>query len=297
MISILVPVYNFDVLALIQDLSKQLIDHHIDGEILVIDDGSEEPFLHLNNCISSLPNVTYKIAGKNYGRSGIRMLLAQQAAYDWLLFLDSDSKIISNRFLVNYYNELNTVVDVIVGGRIYSHTKPTNCKLVLHWKYGKERERINLKQKKMQPYQSFMSNNFLIKKAVFNALQLDDSLTGYGHEDTWMGIQLETKKTKMHFIHNPVLHIGLEGAEVYMEKAKNAVQNLMHLEKIVGKEILKKHVKLYSAYSRMKKLKMQWMLLAGYPFLQSYITKNLKSCNPSLMLFDIYRLHFLVKNY
>src|SRR5689334_1624674 len=102
MISILVPVYNFDVTELAADLSRQLTALQKPGEIILYDDGSEEKFRHINSATTRLPHVQYIEAGINHGRIRIRQLLAEKAQYDWLLFLDGDSKLHFDGFLHDY---------------------------------------------------------------------------------------------------------------------------------------------------------------------------------------------------
>src|SRR5688572_17536432 len=99
MISILIPVYNRDVNQLAAQLSQQLTAIGRAGEIVLLDDGSEEKFRRQNTNTDSLPHVRYIDAETNYGRIRIRQMLASTAKFDWLLFMDCDSSITSEQFL------------------------------------------------------------------------------------------------------------------------------------------------------------------------------------------------------
>jgi glycosyltransferase involved in cell wall biosynthesis len=293
MISVLIPVYNFSVVDLVKTLCSQITGNNI-AEIVVFDDGSETEYLRQNREIAGLPKVVYKELNKNHGRVLIRKLLAEAAAYPWLLFLDSDSRIIQSDFLATYFNALQQRADVLVGGRIYAANKPKDCRLALHWQYGRMREKMDIEKKAVNPYSGFMSNNFLIKKSVFLTLNFDASLQGYGHEDTWMGIQLENQKAAICYIHNPVEHIGLETADVYIAKSENAVRNLVKLQKVVGAETLSKHIKIYRVYSTLNKYGLLPVIAFSHRMLKPLLIRQLTSCRPSLFLFDCYRLGYLM---
>src|SRR5687768_6433466 len=173
MISILIPVYNVVVYPLVQELSKQLNKSGEKGEIVVYDDFSNELYKVQNRAVTSLENVFYKELHKNHGRSAIRQLLATNAQYNWLLFIDGDSAIINKNYLQNYLHALGKC-DVYVGGRVYDDIMPADCSKRLHWKYGKERESVKGNSA------VFHTNNFCIQKDIFLQLNFPKQLTGYG---------------------------------------------------------------------------------------------------------------------
>ena len=292
MISILIPVYNCSVTDLVRDLYNQITP---DGncEIIVLDDGSDRACLHQNREIALLPNVRYLELQKNQGRVAIRNLLAQTATYPWILFIDGDSRIIRNDFIAAYGRSLTGHMDVICGGREYAASKPQNCSLALHWEYGRKREKINFQKKTLQPYGGFMSNNFLIRKPLFLTLNFENAVQGYGHEDTWIGMQLEARKAAINYIDNPVEHTGLETAETYIGKSENALRNLLKLEAVAGPNVLRRHVKIFRAYFILKKCGLDRVVNFFYKRTQKLLRLNLKSCTPSLLVFDFYRLGYL----
>ncbi|HYH16037.1 MAG TPA: glycosyltransferase family 2 protein [Flavisolibacter sp.] len=291
MISVLIPVYNCDITALITTLEHQLSIVRIPYEIVIIDDGSNLAFKEKNRAVIQYKSVEYSEFPYNKGRIATRNELMKKAAFDWLLFLDADSQITYNKFIEYYIQNLHDKWDVIVGGRIYSKITPADCRLRLHWTYGSKREMQLSEQRSKRPYAGFMSNNFLIRKAAFQKLQITEALVGYGHEDTWMGIQLERMGAKVLHLDNPALHNGLEDNKVFIEKSLNSLQNLQKLQKIVGEQALKKHVKLYAFYCRCKNLGLLPIANAILTVMQPIIQKQLASCKPSLFLFDLYRLH------
>lgn len=300
MISILIPVYNHDVNLLASTLSRQLSAMPKPGEIILLDDGSTSAYRKLNAPTASLPHVKYIEAGANYGRIRIRQMLAEKAFYGWLLFLDCDSQIISDNFIKTYYTEMPEgwqpdITQLIVGGRVYQKEIPGDCSLRLHWKYGSQRETIDPGKRNQDPYHGFMSNNFLVHRNAFDQLIFTNDWNGYGHEDSWIGMQLEDYKIPMSYINNAVLHDGLEKNETFIAKSQQALQNLHKLQKLVGNEQLKKHVKLFRVYSQLKSMKLLWLPRMINSVWGKIILKNLRGCNPSLFYFDIYRLNRFIE--
>lgn len=290
MISILLPVYNIDVCGLTSNLSDQVLNSRLNAEIIVMDDGSDEKYSMLNSIVSIMPFVKYIKLEKNIGRINIRKKLAATANYDWLLFIDGDSKILSEEFLISYYKSIASGKDVIAGGRVYDPEAPVDHQYSLHWKYGREREKN--KTTNSNSFYGFMSNNFMIKKNVFTQITFNDALSGYGHEDTLMGIELENMNCTIRYINNPVLHLVLDANEAFINKAKNALINLKNISYEVPRKILIRHVKLFRYYALLQ----SWHIVNVFkavviPF-KNYIEKNIQSNNPSLFLFDVYRLFY-----
>src|SRR5687768_11430560 len=289
MISILIPVHNVSVSSMVQELSNQLKLIGAEGEIIVFDDFSHESIKRQNQSITLLEEVFYKELEKNYGRSEIRRLLAESARYEWLLFIDSDSAIINKNFLTNYVQAFNNENDVYTGGRVYAAIQPAACNKRLHWKYGTERESAKGNTNALH------TNNFCIRKDVFLQLKFPAQLTGYGHEDTWMEIELEKKGKKIEFIDNPILHNGLEDTPVFLEKTKNALKNLLALTRIFDEKAIRDKVSLFNLYFWQRELGLNKFISA---ILKKRITKvetNLLSCNPSIFNFDLYRLYYLTE--
>ena len=181
MLSILIPCYNFNIHNLVKDIQKQGKLLKINFEIICIEDGSSEFFLNHN--IKNLQYVTYIVNKENIGRSKIRNLLAKKAKFNWLLFIDCDSKINNNKFLSNYIEKINPSNSVFYGKTEYSKKQKTTNKK-LHWLYG---QKIESKRKKNQ----FSSHHFLIQKNTFKQVNFDEKIEKYGHEDTIFSIQLK----------------------------------------------------------------------------------------------------------
>mgnify|MGYP000363990435 FL=1 len=197
MISICIPIHNYDVTSLVNSLHSQCIEANIDFEIILIDDFSEKNFREINSKLSLISN--YIQLDNNVGRSRIRNLFLQYAKYEYLLFLDCDS-IINNNFIDNYLDSIiENNSEVFIGGRIYPSIKPDKNYL-LRWKYCTLREQTNYPSSN----KAFMSNNFLIKKELFEKIKFDERIKIYGHEDTLFGYELKKAGIKIKYINNPV---------------------------------------------------------------------------------------------
>lgn len=296
MISVLIPVFNIDVSELVRELYSQLSKSNVVFEVIILDDKSEERYRAINQRIKG-KKIIYIESEINYGRTLVRQQLVKKASFEWVLLIDGDS-LIDESFIDNYLNSLlyqREEVDIMVGGTKYQQKPPKDCKLHLHWTYGSQREKLDIKKRSRLPYHGFICNNIVIKKAVFDQLTFSETLQGYGHEDTLIGIQLEQFKAAVLYIDNPVIHNGIETTAVFLKKTHSALENLLLLEKTVNKAVLRKHVKLYNLFYWQKKLLLTPLLKITYNFSEAFIRSRLNRCHPPLRLFDFYRLHFLIQ--
>lgn len=290
MLSILIPVYNFDVRNLVRLLDQQCRESGIEFEIRCRDDGSTLLFKSKNQELLDTPSVIYKENEANMGRSAIRNKLAIEARYKYLLFLDSDSGINDRFHIQKYVDQINQEI-VLCGGTIYTKKAPDQKELMLRWHYGTQREQKSVEQRNSKPYHSFTSNNFLIPKALFLKVLFDESIREYGHEDTLFGLELQANKIKIQHIDNPVVHLGLENNERFLVKSKTAIYNL---SKIADRNPLL-NTKLLKLFHRIQKLRLKYPVLIIYQIIYPLILKNLNSASPSLLLFDIFKIGELIK--
>ena len=111
MLSILIPIYNFDVRPLINDLQKQSELTGVEYEIICLDDGSTAHFKAIHKGLTTLSNVHYEELPQNLGRSKIRNQLAKMAQYDYLLFMDNDSGLTHPNYIQTYLDHLLAALD------------------------------------------------------------------------------------------------------------------------------------------------------------------------------------------
>jgi hypothetical protein len=298
MLSICIPIYNFGVYPLINELSNQAQSIQMPIEIIALDDGSSEVFKNLNKNIADLDYVSYKELDKNVGRSKIRNILRDKANYNYLLFLDCDALISGKDFIAKYIKEIEQLPNsesLICGGRNYPKERPKDS-TSLHWVWGNTREAFNAEKRKENQYRSFMTNNFIISKSVLDRNPFNEDLRGYGHEDTLLGYEMQKLNIPIIHIDNPVEHIGLEEASVILEKTHQSIKNLLKIYHLTKKD--KKFLeisKLLKTYDKTKRYKINKIIRFFFSIFAKPIEHNLKSCNPSIFLFDLYKLGIICK--
>ena len=126
-----------------------------------------------------MDNVQVIALYKNIGRSKIRNLFIKKASFEHLLFIDCDCTISSKDYLNNYIHHIDQ--DVVYGGRKHHKTPPKDKSLKLRWKYGIKKEDQTFNYRVNNPYQSFKSNNFLIKKSILSKIKFNEEIKNYGH--------------------------------------------------------------------------------------------------------------------
>lgn len=291
MLSILIPVYNFDVRPLVLDLQEQSERAGIIYEIICLDDGSQEKYQVLNRELAYSEKIRYQELKQNTGRSKIRNRLAEIAQYPYLLFMDCDSQTENKNFIANYVKELNEEV-VLFGGRSYSPEPPPEKDQYFRWYYGVNREMIPIKERQIHPYRCFLTNNFLVHQKIFNAIKMNPELVGYGHEDTLFSTELKNRQIKIKHLDNPLRHIGLENTLTFLQQTKNGLKNLNYLIENGKIDI---DNKLYAASKFFGIKFMRNYLLNWLKKNEKKLEKNFLSESPSLRKFDWYKLAQLIK--
>jgi len=296
MITICIPIYNFNVTALIEELSQQAKILSVPYEIILIDDCSSEKFKMINEQVCK--KETYVQLDKNIGRARIRNLFLIYSKYDNLLFLDCDSLIISKDFLSKYIEAIRqSEYYIICGGRFYDKHRPERSKM-LRWKYGIRKESQPLDIRILSPNKSFMTNNFLIDQKIFKQIKFDERIIEYGHEDTLFGYMLKKKGINIKHIDNPVLNGDIEDNTEYLMKTERGIINLLHiLNYLYYDNDFIKDVTLLNFYKKISSKKLTSIIYIIFicfrPLLKCLLTKGYVN----LRLFDFYKLGFLIQNY
>lgn len=289
MISILIPVYNYDVVALAKELSRQCQQRDIVFQILVFDDKSKDEFKAINQIVSQEFNVSYVEMSENKGRAKIRNRLAKMAQYDWLLFLDCDSKVISDTFIDDYLRHLQEP-SVIFGGRVYQQKKPNNDYLT-HWAYGTKVESKSASKRKGKPYISFHSNNFLIHRSIFDQVQFREDIDGYGYEDLYFAEEVKLKGIVIKHIDNPVLHEGLDNNISFTLKTENAIKNLSKL----NKDGHLKSVKLSQYYLSKSVNPLYYIVMISSKKMYKIAERKMKRGTKNMLWIQLYKLYLYDK--
>jgi len=291
MISILIPVNNYDIVALVHSMRDGLEKVQEYCEILIGDDGSSPDF---RNKYLQLERAGVKVivSKKNIGRAAIRNKLALEARGDHLLFIDADTMIqgTAEAYLLKWLPMINTS-RVICGGTWYSETAPGDPDKILRWKYGRKIEQRKASERNKHPHSGFSTFNVLIEKSVFAKLRFNEELKQYGHEDTLLGYQLKKAGIDVLHIDNPLIHEGIESNREYINKTKLGIENLSHLYDIVtDKRSFSSAVRMLRIYNRLYDFRLTRILAGIYIHYRDKMEIRLDSANPSLILFGLYKV-------
>lgn len=289
-VSILIPVFNQDVTAMVHTLLAQCKRLAIRYEILLYDDGSEEDIKMLNRPLAKQKRVIYHELPENLGRAAIRNKLAADARYEYLLMLDNDCLPVSPNFLYNYL-VAGRKSEVVIGGIAYVSKAPDRP-YRLHWKYGKARGSKNARERQKNPYADIYLCNALVRRDVFLHFPLREKLKRYGHEDTVFAQEMRLNNIHIKHIQNPVIHLGLEQTPIMLAKTYQAVDNLVQLYQD-GEELEK--VKLVKTFELLNDLRLVNTYTLFFSGLEKVVRHNLRSSYPNLLLFDLYRLYLFGK--
>ena len=286
MISILIPIFQVDVTGLVNELSRQCRLLHAPWEIICLDDGSEKLFLEGNAGLAKIPGVTYEILPQNVGRSAVRNMLARKARYPYLLFMDCDSGVVRSNYVETYFSRLQPET-VFCGGRLYQIEPPTDKRFMLHWKFGRKREQILPQNRAKQAYHAFMSNNFVVPRKLFLEIQMEERLSGYGHEDTLFGMELRARGIPVEHLDNPLEHLGLETASVLIKKNDEAMRNLAWL---IQNAPIPIETRLAGLVGKLKRYRLLGLTQIFLNLISPILKMLLCSKNPPLRALDAYKL-------
>ena len=289
MLSILIPVYNYNVYPLVSELYKQCLDCGITFEILCQDDASKSSLNVFNENVNALSNCSFVSLKENLAHRENRNSLAEQAKFDYLLFIDGDSIIIHEHYIKKYIDNLQDF-DIVYGGRLHPEKCPSDNQK-LRWKYGRFIEDKSSENRKKKPYQSVLFNNTIIKKDCFKKVKFDKDTKKYGHDDTLLSYQLSLLQVKINHIENPVEHGDIDTNLVYLNKTKESLENLILLYK--ENKITIEFVRLLQLYHFLKKTKSAFIISKIHTLFEKYLVQNLTGHNPNLVLFNWFRVGYL----
>jgi len=288
MLSILIPVYDYNVFPLVLKLKQQAENLGIIYEIIAQDDCGKK-FIIENQQINTLENCCFSTNTENLGRGKNINLLCSKSKYEYILIMEADSLPEKENFLKNHIEALLQCPVVVFGGVKYPNTIVSKEK-VLRRKYGIERETKSLNHRLKKDYDFVFTWNLLLKKEILLQFPFPDFLHEYGYEDFVFIKNLRLNSIPIIHIENSLIHYNDDNSLDFIKKTEIAVKNLHHLielEKIDTKEI-----KLGEVYVILKKLYLIEITKAIYKKTKKRIIANLTSENPKLYLLDFYKLGY-----
>lgn len=288
MLSVLIPVYNYNVTQLVECIHKEAIALGIEFEIRILEDGSTL-YTESNEVLKRLEYVCYFQNVTNLGRTATRQSLAEHSTYKRLLFLDADVLPVKTNFLSTFLKQ-DLAYPLIIGGTKYVD-ECLDSSYSLRWKFGVERETKTAEERRKAPYLSIISSCLFINKELF--LQVNDNYKDAYGMDIYFSYKLKKIQLPVLHIDNPIYHLGLETNSSFLPKSLRAIDTLLSLEE--EEKIPKDYSKLQRTYL---KLKGKGLVTPISLFLQKVtpvLEKNLNSENPKLLYFDLYRLSYYLQ--
>lgn len=290
-ISLLIPVYNYDIVAIVHSMKSAMKSIPELCEIVVGDDGSRPEFREKYHLLEG-DGVRVISSEKNIGRAAIRNRLALEARGDYLLFIDADAMIAgtAEAYLQKWIEVLGTSA-VTCGGTLYHDSPPGDPDRMLRWKYGKWREQKKASERNKYPHKSFSTFNVLIERSVFSKIRFNEELRQYGHEDTLLGFQLYKAGIIIRHIDNGLMHEGLETNQEFLEKTRLGIENLSKLcDLVTDKKTFAATVRLVNAYNKLRLFRLTRILAALYIRYRERMEIRLDSADISLWLFAFYKM-------
>lgn len=284
-------------------------------EIIFADDGSADATARQRNAIiAQLPYCQYIERPKNVGRSAIRNFLAHTAHYSHLIFLDGDVAIKRGNFVQTYLAHRNDA-DVIIGTLHFSRMQvacDTAEDIIGHTKRAKEETKKTtepmqyddnlkyryeqqflaqhpVKKRMQQPYASFRTTNFMVRRDLLLAYPFDETFHEYGYEDTLFGKQLKGHGATLIHLDNAATIADYEDNATFVAKTEESLRTLAaHAHQLQGYSTL-----LHTA-NKLKCLHLQPLIAFVFELFKGLLHKNLCSNSPSVFLFNVYKLGYYI---
>ncbi|TSK04279.1 MAG: glycosyltransferase [Geobacter sp.] len=237
-VSILIPVYNWDLSLLLNRLLREIDECRLEDavEVIVLDDHSSDEGLRAKNgslvCGSGREYLHYDKLERNMGRSAVRNLLAAKASARYLLFLDCDVLPDEESFIRSYLAHADAgEFDVVCGGISYRTRVLNGTEYDYHAYLGNKKEVKPAAQRNLAPWRHILTSNIMVRKSVFVGTPFDERFTGYGYEDIEWGVRLARSYRILH-IDNTASHLGLVTKDRAYAKMRDSVVNYLLLRQI-----------------------------------------------------------------
>ncbi len=283
-LSILIPTYNYDCSHLVSALLAQLTE---DCEIVVGDDCSTDKEIsnRLSATLRQMGDGRLRLIRheRNLGSAGIRNLLCREAHGKWLLYIDGDAIIEDDRFVERYLKECDKTV---VCGTVRHPDSMPSAQQSLRWRYEKRLEqRFSANEANKQPYSHFRTFHFLIPRNIMLDVPFNESIKSSGYEDLLFGKELAERGVRVRHIDITAVNGDIETNEVFLQKTERHMRTLHQLQSEIGT-----YSTLLNFHARLSACHLLWGVRWVYRFTKPVIRRNLLGSNPSIKLFQFYKL-------
>lgn len=224
-LSILIPVYNWDIGPLLDRLHRQS-QRLADGtavEILVLDDGSTKKYGN-DTLAGQLQLVRYEESKVNQGRAATRNALLKRAQGKYILFLDADMLPDRDDFLQVYLKQCREGAEIVCGGISYLQNVQDEPEYAFYLYKSRRAEALAADIRNRTPWRYLFTSNILVRRDIVESVRFDPRFTGYGFEDIDWGIRLSRSYTVSH-IDNTCSHMGVMTKKEVAAKMRDSIAN------------------------------------------------------------------------
>lgn len=211
-ISVLTPFLRDDPDALIRQLDTEAAALSGQVELILMDDGTNDAALtaRLKATLDGLSLPARLITlDANEGRARGRNRLTTAARGQAFLFLDSDMKPDTPRFLQNWADLFAADAPAVAFGGFSLDQAPTDARFAVHRALSGASECVPAAERAKTPEKYVYTSNLLVRRDVFDAETFDPDFTGWGWEDVEWAMRVSQRFQVIH-IDNPATHMGLD---------------------------------------------------------------------------------------
>lgn len=284
MISILIPVYNYDCTELVAELAHSCVSASVDFEIIVGNDCSTDPAVI--KTLERMAQSDYcRVVNmqQNIGRAFILNEISRYARFPLLLIMDSDARLADDSFIANYLKAA-AGHDVVCGGIAVRESDKSHDNL-LRYRYERSATKSRALSYRLQhPYEKFSTFNLLIRKQVFDHIKFDSHCHQYGYEDTVLGLDLMRGHIPVLHIYNPLIHTGIDSNASFLHKTDQSLEVLLNLD-----SFYQEHIRLSRVTLALQRNRLLWLPVLFHRVFGSLERSALMRC-PGVALFWLYKL-------
>jgi glycosyltransferase involved in cell wall biosynthesis len=224
-LSILIPVYNYDVRKLLQELHSQAmaLQEEYGIEIIVMDDGSSQKY-GTAQLVKHLALVSLEEFAVNRGRVAIRNSLIERAKGDFILLLDADMLPDDDSFLKRYITQATSGCDIICGGISYLQNLQDTQEHSFYLYKSQKTEEVSANLRNQAPWRYLFTSNIMLRRQTVESVRFDPRFSGYGYEDIEWAIRLNKVYTITH-IDNTCSHMGLMTKQQAFVRMRESINN------------------------------------------------------------------------
>jgi glycosyltransferase involved in cell wall biosynthesis len=226
-LSVLIPFLRDDPADLLRQLDRESSALGGGVEIVLLDDGTGDAVLtaRLKQTLDTLILPARLITlTANEGRARGRNRLTVAARGRAWLFLDSDMKPDTPRFLQTWIALMAERDPSVAFGGFSLHQAPTDARFAVHRALSDASECLPASERAKQPEKYVYTSNLLVRRDVFAAEAFDPGFSGWGWEDVEWAMRVSRRFEVVH-IDNPATHMGLDTVEDLAHKFDQGAGN------------------------------------------------------------------------